>query len=540
MKPERILLNGTVRTQDKNRPLAGAVAIANDRILAVGESHEIKSLAGSGTEILDLKGRLVLPGFMDSHLHYYDWAMGRRNLDLADVGSFAEFQDRLAEASRNAPAEAWILGQGWNESDWPENRMPTRDDLDALDPMHPVILWRCDLHLAVANSLALQLAGIDEHTPDPPHGVIARDASGRPTGILREHAPNLIKEVVSDPGDAIVFDAMLDGIPELHSYGMTGLCDVRLMGGIEGPPAMRSWQRIHDQGKLDLRCWTGIPGERMDEAISLGLRTGFGDERLRLGHVKFFMDGGMGARTAWMIEPYLDAEQGMALWNLEELRDAVFRCDRAGLAVMIHAIGDRANREVISLFENLETAHPKGPEWEAIQPSVRHRIEHLQMIRPEDIQRMAHLDLTACVQPHNMILDIRMIETSVGGLGRYAYTYRSMLDAGLPLVMSSDSPVCDPRPLVGIQAAVTRRRPDGTPEGGWYPEQALTVDEAVRAYTLSAAEANGADGSLGSITPGKHADLIVLDRDIYEIDPLEIAETPVVMTLFDGRVVHRR
>jgi hypothetical protein len=175
-----------------------------------------------------------------------------------------------------------------------------------------------------------------------------------------------------------------------------------------------------------------------------------------------------------------------------------------------------------------------------MQPSVRHRIEHLQMIRPEDIQRMAHLDLTACVQPHNMILDIRMIETSVGGLGRYAYTYRSMLDAGLPLVMSSDSPVCDPRPLVGIQAAVTRRRPDGTPEGGWYPEQALTVDEAVRAYTLSAAEANGADGSLGSITPGKHADLIVLDRDIYEIDPLEIAETPVVMTLFDGRVVHRR
>ena len=373
MKPERILLNGTLRTQDQNRPLAGALAIADGRILAVGESHEIEALAGPGTEILDLEGRLVLPGFMDSHIHYYDWALGRRNLDLAGATSFAEFQERLAEASRNTPSEAWILGQGWNESDWPEDRMPTRDDLDALAPTHPVILWRCDLHLAVANSRALQLAGIDEHTPDPPHGVIVRDASGRPNGILRENAPNLVKEVVSDPGDASVFEAMLDGIPEFHSYGLTGLCDVRLMGGIEGSPAMRSWQRIHDQGKLDLRCWASLPGERMDEAIALGLRTGFGDERLRLGHVKFFMDGGMGARTAWMIDPYLDAERGMALWNLEELRDAIFRCDRAGLAVMIHAIGDRANREVISLFESLQTAHPKGPEWEALQPAVRHR-----------------------------------------------------------------------------------------------------------------------------------------------------------------------
>jgi len=534
-----ILKNALIRTQDPVRPLAHAAAIQGGRILAVGEDHDMTPLSGPGTRIMDLGGRLVLPGFMDSHFHYLDWAMGRKQMALADVTSFQECMDRVAESARRLPEGSWILGQGWNESDWEDERMPTRYDLDHAAPNHPVALWRCDLHLAAVNSLALEKAGIDENTPDPPEGVIARDASGRPTGILRELAPNLIKAATHEPGDPGLYEAMLEGIPVLHSYGLTGLFDVRLMGGVEGAPALRSWQRLREEEKLDLRCWVSLPGERLDEIISLGLRTGFGDDRLRIGHLKYFMDGGMGARTAWMIDPYLDGGVGMPLCSAEALREAIIQADQAGLAVMVHAIGERANREVASVFEAVNRSRALNDSGPTTGPAVPHRVEHLQMIRPEDLSRMARLGLVGCVQPHNMILDIHMIERSVGERGRWTYTYRSMLNAGIPLVFSSDAPVCDPRPLVGMHAAVTRQRWDGTPEGGWYPEERLSVEEAVRAYTTAPAEANGVSGELGSITPGKRADMVVLDRDIYTVNPMEIAETNVDMTIFDGRVVHK-
>ena len=540
MTPERIFLNALIRTLDPSRPLAQAAAVGNGRILAVGDNTEIASLSGPETETLDLGGRLVLPGFTDSHFHYYDWSMGRKQLNLADATSFRDCLERVAVAARSLPEGAWVLGQGWNESDWEEDRMPTRHDLDHVAPNHPVALWRCDLHLATVNSLALERAGIDENTVDPPDGVIARDAAGRPSGILRELAPNLIKAVIHEAGDPGVYEAMLDGIPALHSYGITGLFDVRLMGGVEGPPAFRTWQRIREEGKLDLRCWVSLPGERLEEAAALGLRSGFGDDRLRIGHLKYFMDGGMGARTAWMVDPYLDGGVGMPLCAPEALREWVVKADRAGLAVMVHAIGERANREIVSVFEAVDRARVLKETGPTTGPAVPHRVEHIQMIRPEDLERMARLNIVGCVQPHNLILDIHMIERSVGERGRWTYAYRSMLDAGIPLIMSSDAPVCSPRPLVGIHAAVTRQRRDGTPEGGWYPEERITVEEAVRAYTLSAAEANGVAHELGSVSPGKRGDLVVLDRDIFAVDPMEIIETAVDMTVFDGRVVFTR
>jgi hypothetical protein len=281
-----------------------------------------------------------------------------------------------------------------------------------------------------------------------------------------------------------------------------------------------------------------LPGERLDEAIALGLRTGLGDDTLRIGHVKYFADGGMGARTAWMLEPYLDAEYGMPLASMEALREAFLRADQAGLAVMIHAIGERANREVIGIFEKVfekRLEHVKTP-----TPAVPHRIEHVQMIRPEDVSRLARLDLIACVQPHNMILDINMIDECVGPRGAFTYAYRQMIDAGIPVIFSSDAPVCDPRPLVGIHALVTRQRQDGTPQGGWYPESRLTVEEAVRGYTLLPALTHGLGDRLGSITPGKYADMVVLDKDIYTVHPMEILDTQVDMTVFDGQIVYRR
>jgi predicted amidohydrolase YtcJ len=538
--PEMILVNGVIRTQDTRKSLVEAVAIGGGRVLATGHDKEIRSLADPDTKVVDLRGRLCLPGMMDAHFHYHTWAMGRRQLTLADVRSLPELLDRVSAAAGTAEPGKWILGQGWNEADWSEHRMPMRDDLDRVAPSHPVALWRCDLHLAVVNSRALELARINEETPDPPEGVIARDASGRPNGILRELAPNLIRDVIPEPQDDELLSIMREGIPVLHSLGLTALEDIRLMGGQEGAPAFKAWQRLRDLGELDLRCWVSIPGERLEEAVSLGLRTGFGDDRLRVGHIKYFADGGMGARTAWMLEPYLDAGCGMPLTPMEELEKSLHRADQAGLAIAIHSIGDRTNRELITVLEGLRDKRKGASRADAPGPIASHRIEHVQMIRPEDLLRLARLDVVVCVQPHNLILDIAMVDESVGAKGKWTYSYRDMLDCGISPIFSSDAPVCDPSPLVGIHAAVTRQRKDGTPGGGWYPSQRISVEDAVRGYTILPALSYGAGDRLGSITPGKYADMVVLDRDIYAIDPAEILETKVDLTVFDGRVVFRR
>jgi len=537
--PDLILFNGHIRTMDAQRPRAQAMAVKADRIMAVGDNDEISALADSKTERVNLDGRLTIPGMMDSHFHFYDWAMGRQQLDLARVNSLDELLDQVAQTAGHLPQEKWILGQGWNESDWPEHTMPRRDHLDGVARSHPVALWRCDLHLVSVNSRALELAGIDETTPDPPDGVIEKDSSGRPTGILRELAPNLVKSVIPPPGADELVAAMRDGITHLHTLGLTAVHDARLMGGLEGAPALKAWQLLNEKGELDLRCWVSLAGECLQEAIALGLRTGLGDERLRIGHVKYFADGGMGARTAWMLEPYLDAEYGMPLGSMAELSRNIAAAEKAGLAVMVHAIGDRANREVITTLEGLAKLRSETKERSFVPPLLPHRIEHTQMIRSEDIQRLAKLKVAACVQPHNMILDINMIDESVGPRGRWTYAYKEMIDAGIPVLFSSDAPVCDPSPLVGIHAAVTRQRRDGTPAGGWYPEQRIRVEDAVQGYTTVPAAFYGQTREMGTLTPGKRADMAVLDRDIFEVDPMEIADTRVEMTIFDGRIVYR-
>ena len=538
--PDLVLINGNIRTQDPDQPLAGAVAVARGRILTVGDDEEIKPLAGPGTRIIDLGGRPCLPGLMDSHFHFYDWALRRSQLTLADVESFEELLDRVSAAARETDPGPWILGQGWNEADWPEHRMPTRDDLDRAAPSNPVALWRCDLHLAVANSAALELAGINETTSGLPEGTVERGASGRPTGILREGAPNLIKEIIPSLREDEIHAAMREGIHVLHSLGLTALEDIRLMGGAAGKAAFRNLQLLRNGGDLDLRCWVSIPGERLEEAVALGLSTGFGDDYLRIGHVKYFADGGMGARTAWMLEPYLDAGYGMPATPMEELKESLCRADEAGLAVAIHSIGDRTNRELVTVFEALQESRSRTSAAAAARPLVSHRIDHVQMIQPEDLARLAGLDIVACVQPHNLVLDIAMVDECVGERGKWTYPYRSMLDRGVRVIFSSDAPVCDPGPLAGIHAAVTRQRKDGTPAGGWYPEQRITVDDAVRGYTILPAVSYGMSDRLGSITPGKYADMVVLDKDIYTIDPMEIIETKVDLTVFDGRIVFER
>jgi len=345
-----------------------------------------------------------------------------------------------------------------------------------------------------------------------------------------------VANVIPPPTEKETVEAMREGFVILHRLGLTGVHDYRIMGGADGPPAFRAYQRLQAAGELALRLWMHIPGERLDEAIALGLRTGLGGDYLRVGHVKLFSDGGQGARTAWMLEPYEDTgDCGMPLTPMDEIAKAVHKADRAGLAVAIHAIGDRANRELITVFENL-TQHTSH-----FTHHVPHRIEHVQMIRPDDVARLGQLDVVASVQPIHAPDDIPMIEKSVGPRGRFAYPFRDMLEAGVTMAFGSDCPVANPNPMFGIHAAVTRQQRDGEPQGGWYPRQRLTVAEAVWGYTMGAALVAGRAAELGSITPGKLADLIVLDRDIFaleQIAPMEIAEIQAVMTIFDGRVVY--
>jgi predicted amidohydrolase YtcJ len=530
--PNLILYNGKIHSQNPSFPQGTAVAIRGSRILVVGNNSEVRALAGSNTRQIDLGGRRVLPGLTDSHFHYYDWALNRHRLELATAASLADLRAQVVRVTANMPPGSWIIGQGWNETRWPDSRLITSADLDDLTPTDPAILWRSDMHLAVANSLALQAAHISAETPDPPQGVIDRDASGRPTGVLRELAINLVREAIPPPTLAETVAAMSDGFTELHRLGLTGVHDYRIMGGSDGSLAFRAYQQLQASGELPLRMWMLLPGERLSQAIEIGLRTGFGDEYLRVGHVKFFSDGGQGARTAWMLEPYEDtASCGMPLTPMDEIADAVRRAHRAGLAVAIHAIGDRANRELVSVFEEV-----LGSERGAA-PSAPHRIEHLQNIRPEDVRRLGRLGVVASVQPIHVPDDFPMLEKSVGTRGRWAYPFRDLLAAGVPLAFGSDCPVADPNPLWGIHAAVTRQMRDGSPTGGWYPGQRLSVAEAVWGFTMGAALVSDREAELGSLTPGKLADLVVLDRDIFNIKPMEIALTQAVMTIFDGQIV---
>jgi predicted amidohydrolase YtcJ len=534
--PQIILYNGILATQSTAHPNAQAVAVGNGKILAVGRNEDVLNLAGPDTEKIDLDGRLVVPGFIDTHIHFYEWALKRQGIKIDDLTCLEELLTRVREAADSRPQGHWIIGQGWNETDWTEGYMPTRETLDLAAPAHPVLLWRCDLHLAAVNSTALSLAGITADTPDPPEGRIERDTTGEPTGILKELAINLVRQVIAPPDADQVMESFEDAAKALHRRGVTGIHDVRLMEDGDGASAFQTFQKLDQEGRLDLRSWVTLPGQQLDIIIDLGLRTGFGNDRLRVGHVKFFSDGGMGARTAWMIDPYLDAQRGMPMIDMDVLAQDIDKADNAGLAVMVHAVGDRANRELINIFEALESRRTLSG---SPAPAIAHRIEHVQMLRPEDADRLRNLNVALCVTPANMVLDMNLIDLAVGEKGKWTYAFRRLLDTGAPVMFSSDCPVCDPDPLLGIHAAVARLRADGTPEGGWYPDSRVTVAEALKAYTYTPAAVHNAC-DIGTIAHDKRADLVVLSRNILMIPPSQLLETRVDMTLFDGRIVHQQ
>lgn len=541
MHPTMLLTNARIYTQDAERPTARAVALAGNRILAVGD--DLSHLAGPGTQTHDLGGRTLLPGFIDAHIHFVGWALQRRWVDLTGAPSAAQALAIVAQKAGQTAPGRWLRGGGWDANIWPEG-MPTRQMLDQVAPLHPVALDSKDWHSVWANSLALARAGITAATPDPGDGVIERDPqTGEPTGILRENAVKLLDDVVAQPGLDESCAAALEGIHLAWANGLTGIHEASDTAEML---AFRTYQALLRRGELGLRVNQAIPRVRRQAAIDLGLQSGFGSDWLRVGSVKFFADGALGSQTAWMLEPYRGRPdwRGVCTLDPEEFTEEALACSAAGLSVMIHAIGDRANREVLNALAVVRGAEP---EWQAGQalparpwPPLRHRVEHVQIIHADDAPRLARLGLIASMQPIHATSDMLNADRLWGEPRvRGAYAWRTLLDTGVTLAFGSDAPIEAPDVLAGIHAAVTRRRSDAAPgAAGWQPQERISVAEAVRAYTLGAAFASGEEGSKGSITPGKLADLVVLDRDIFTCPADEIRQTQVAATVLDGKVVY--
>lgn len=536
MSPSLLLLNAAFYTQWPDLPWAEAVAIQHGRIQAVGIAEEILDLADDDTTVLDLDGSLVLPGFTDAHIHFHGLALGRGRIDLSGATSLDDALTRISAHAAALPPGAWVLGNGWNESRWPVPIFPNRRDLDRATGDRPAMLWRSDLHLSWVNSAALRLAGVGPETADPASGVVDKDDGGEPTGILRELAGNLVGDHIPAAGDAGAEAAILATAADLHRLGIVGVHDQRTKGAAdEGARALHRYTRLSREGRLPLRITCNIEADYLPQLITLGLTSGFGDEWVQIGHVKLFADGSLGSHTAWMLESY-DGEPGntgLVLTPPAEVFDVVQKAHRHGCAISIHAIGDRANREVLEIFAEVLAA------GSATRPMLPHRIEHVQTIQPEDLPRLAAMDLVASVQPIHCTDDIASADRYWGGRGANAYAFRTLLESGAVLAFGSDAPVASANPWWGLHAAVTRQRRDGLPAGGWYPDQRLTVAEAIRAYTFGPALAVGQAHQQGRIAPGYLADLVAVDRDLFTCDPSDIAGTKVEMTIVGGEIVYR-
>lgn len=526
MQADLLLINGKIHTMSHGRPIVSALAIANGKVLDWGESDELLEIYEETEGVVDLGGSTVTPGFIEAHIHFLMYGHSLTRIDLMEVPSLPEALQRVRAKAAETPPDRWLLGRGWDQSVWGDGvTFPSKDDLDEITADHPVYLRRKCGHIAWANSKALELAGITRETPNPEGGEIERDSAGEATGILKETAIGLIDKVIPEPTFDENLDAMRLAQSKLHSMGITSM---HLMGG----DTLAGLQTLKDAGELSLRTTYNIPVDQLDAAIELGLRPGLGDDMLRIGAIKIFADGSLGGRTALMIEPYENQpdNRGIAVTSRQQMFDLVEKAASAGLPVTVHAIGDQANRNVL---DAIEATQQKG-----IGIGLRHRIEHAQVLHPDDLPRFAKLGVVASPQPIHATQDMKIVDAYWGKRGKGAYAFRSLLESGAVLALGSDAPVETPDVIVGLHAATTRCRADGTPGGdGWYPEQRLTVEEAVRGYTVGAAYAVGMEDRQGTLAPGMLADMVVLSQDIFAINPMALLETEIEMTIVGGEIV---
>jgi predicted amidohydrolase YtcJ len=527
-----VLHNARIHTPVPAHPSATAVWIRDGRIRAVGDDRLLDEV--SAARRIDLQGRCILPGLTDAHLHFEWFSLGLQRID-ADQPTQQHVLDAIAHQAALTGSDEWIRGHGWNHNTWGDGRWPTRQQLDAAAPDHPVYLTAKSGHASWANSRALALAQVTTSTPDPTGGTIVRESCGAPSGVFLETASDLISSHLPPVSVTEVAAAMQQGMARAHALGITGVHDM------DGVRALRAWQQLRSQGRLQLRVCKTIPVDHLDDAIGCGLTSGFGDDHLWIGGVKIFTDGALGPQTAWMLAPYEgDADNlGMPLIEVEDLRQVMTKAAEANLASFVHAIGDRANRVVLDVIEGLRQR--QLGQQEIGRRVLRHRIEHVQVIDPSDIPRLASLDVIASMQPIHATSDREIVDRFWGPRrAPYAYAFHSIAAAGATLAFGSDTPVETIAPLSGLHAAVTRRRADGSPgDQGWQPQERLSVAAAIRGYTTGAARAAGVEDRLGRLAPGYHADLIVLDRDPHDVDSMSIRDLHVLATMVGGEWVYR-
>ncbi|CAN5632288.1 amidohydrolase [soil metagenome] len=525
-----VLTGGVVWTGVADAPPAEAVALRDGRIIAVGSDTEVRRFAGAATRVIELAGRMVVPGLADNHTHFMSGGFQLASVDLRDAATPAEFGDRIGAFARSLPAGEWILGGDWDHELWPGAPLPDRAWFDDVTPDHPVAVNRLDGHMLVANSVALRLAGITRDTPDPAGGTIVRHpATGEPTGVLKDEAMGLIYSRVPDPSEQQRDEAFRRA--QQHAL-MNGVTMVHDMGGWED---LAAYRRARSRDELQLRVYSLVPLSTWERLRDYVAAEGTGDDLLRWGGLKGFVDGSLGSTTAWFHAPYNDepGTSGLVVTDTLLLREWISGADAAGLHVVVHAIGDRANDWLLDSFE--ETAQRNG------ERDRRFRIEHAQHLSPAALARFAALGVLPSMQPYHAIDDGRWAEKRIGPERiQLTYAFRSLLDAGAGLMFGSDWTVAPLEPLQGIYAAVTRRTLDGATPGGWVPQERIEVGEALRAYTVANAYGAFMEDRLGTIEPGRLGDVVVLSENLLTIDPVRIRDARVDYTLIDGRVVYER
>lgn len=523
-----VITNANVRTMDKSQPTAQSIAVLGNKIIKIGTDAETKSLIGKNTQVIDAKGKLVLPGFNDSHVHFLDGGAGLSSVDLRDAKTPQEFVKRIADFAKTLPKGRWILNGNWDHENWTPNDLPTKEMIDAVTPDNPVFINRLDGHMALANSLALQLAKVNKNTKEVEGGVIVRDTNGNPTGVLKDEAMNYIYAVIPEMPFEQKLEAMQAATDYAASLGVTSVQD--MSAGTD----VGVYQEMIRQEKLKTRVYAISTLNDWQRWQKAGVTYAFGSEMLRVGGLKGFADGSLGSTTAWFFKPYLDDPKsfGLPIEEMSKLNEKVVNADKAGLQIMIHAIGDRANDEVLKIYKQTEKTNGVKDR--------RFRIEHSQHLNEGLIKRFASQKIIASMQPYHAIDDgrwayKRIDEERIKG----TYAFRTILDNNGVLAFGTDWFVAPLNPMFGIYAAVTRRTLDDKNPNGWVPEQKISVEEAVNAYTNGSAYAEFQENVKGSITVGKLADFVILSDDIFKIDPVKIWDVKVLTTIVDGKIVYQ-